>query len=895
MNCHRYLRMVSLTALGIMIWAGGIPSAFGDKEAGAARPIYIKFEVEDFGGFDQKTWQARMPWWPQWSRGGDSGWWAAFAPTSAASERISMDFTVPQSAPYTLWVRYEDYLGQPEPFEVVITHAGGEAKTSFGRKDVITQPQAPFPWSYAWDKQTVTLAKGPAKMAVAVADTAAVRRCLDAIILTTDAHWTPKDRGFPPQAYAGYLEQWAKNRMPLKPLVGGGEKVQAFPRAWALPRLGGRDFWYLGAEEILPGYPGAVLIQEVNDGSREAFAKTYGAKPESAPVFGSPLCAVQTRIATVPELLKPDNALRKYILGNKRPFVLVGNYTTAKEVPNSYKMIKKIFGDLWIGIISGEGSYLATPTMSPEIPLGKDFKEKQYQWLFTEGKARWQKALSADWASSIADPFEKFILCLAVGTFPIIHQLAEAGCDVLGTESAAAMPYTQVQLAFIRGAARQYRKRSVWYYGASFGDAIRSFTKEHPYTLAYEGLQVDNRNAVIGPSLAHIRRVLLHAYLQGASLFHPEQGYNLFGPDGKLNPMGWCYDEMVRLATRHPERGVIYTPIAVLLDRAHGWDKYTYSGSHIREKQPLERSDRMINGFFNVAQFPFPKNEGDPVDDLGVPWPNGYFGDIFDVLVTSPTHLDAVSSYPVVFCVGDTRLDSKWVAELKTYVAAGGTLVINAAQLGEGIGEDFLGVRPGKSWKETNTVECARDVEILVGNAFSYLEVTPTKAEVIAQTPAGDPVALLNKIGKGRVVLTTPSYLLGLDGEPLPYLAHLLLELSSGLLPVQVQGNCQYYVNIHPRGYVVVLSNNEGISKGSHAPARMDAGCAAKVHLSLAQKPLKTEDWLGEEPRSWSYPNEWLPEYTQPLTLVWKKEGDAFHAVVPLKPGEMRVLHIQTK
>jgi NAD(P)-dependent dehydrogenase (short-subunit alcohol dehydrogenase family) len=54
------------------------------------------------------------------------------------------------------------------------------------------------------------------------------------------------------------------------------------------------------------------------------------------------------------------------------------------------------------------------------------------------------------------------------------------------------------------------------------------------------------------PIIVHpdIRRVLMNSYLQGASFFHPEQGYNLTAVDGQLNPMGWCYDETIRLATR---------------------------------------------------------------------------------------------------------------------------------------------------------------------------------------------------------------------------------------------------------------------------------------------------------------------------------------------------------
>src|SRR3954466_13267165 len=129
--------------------------------------------------------------------------------------------------------------------------------------------------------------------------------------------------------------------------------------------------------------------------------------------------------------------------------------------------------------------------------------------------------MSDDWASPVANPFESLIFGLSVGTVPHVHPFAELGAHTVGAESASALPYIQWQMAFARGAARQYGIKWFWYYGASFGDAIRTFVKEGPYVLELEGMKIDNRNEVIGPSLAHIRRTLLNAYLQGASVMHP--------------------------------------------------------------------------------------------------------------------------------------------------------------------------------------------------------------------------------------------------------------------------------------------------------------------------------------------------------------------------------------
>ena len=176
-------------------------------------PIYIKLEVEDFGGLGAEgstaPWQPRMAWYPQWSRGGDSGWWGAQGPAAAVMGEITQQITVPQDGQYSLWVRYEDYTGKAEPFEVLVQHGGGTAKSEFGRTDVVPQAHPQIAWNYAWDKKIVNLKKGAATVRVALAGAASVRRGVDAIVLTTDADWKPQNRGFPPQAYSNYLLQWA--------------------------------------------------------------------------------------------------------------------------------------------------------------------------------------------------------------------------------------------------------------------------------------------------------------------------------------------------------------------------------------------------------------------------------------------------------------------------------------------------------------------------------------------------------------------------------------------------------------------------------------------------------------------------------------------------------------
>ena len=87
----------------------------------------------------------------------------------------------------------------------------------------------------------------------------------------------------------------------------------------------------------------------------------------------------------------------------------------------------------------------------------------------------------------------------------------------------------------------------------------------------------------------------------------------------------------MRFAEKHPDRGTPYTPVAFLLDPAHGFEMTDYPHWPFEVSQ-IDRGDRALRELFGVAYYPGLVVEGEPAIADRQPFVSGVFGDIFDVL-----------------------------------------------------------------------------------------------------------------------------------------------------------------------------------------------------------------------------------------------------------------------
>jgi hypothetical protein len=438
-------------------------------------------------------------------------------------------------------------------------------------------------------------------------------------------------------------------------------------------------------------------------------------------------------------------------------------------------------------------------------------------------------------------------------------------------ETAAVQPMTAMRLAFNRGAARQFGGNVFYYHAPGFGDTATTFTKQQNFA-GPDSFFHTRYGATMGPSLSWYRKSYYLYYMSGASAIYLEQGFDQFFKPGpgehpfQLNPLGHITEEFIRFAEKHPDPGTPYTPIAFLLDPAHGWDMTDYPHWPFEVSQ-ISRGDRALRELFGAAYYPGLVREGEPASGERQAFVPGIFGNIFDVLVAAPAEsstskiqslravgsadvgsalstegvnhgrspIDAIDSYRAIVAGGRINWTPEWISKLDSYVRNGGTVVLNSAQL-KGVPTGLLGVRVTGVQAEAHNARCLTPNELeqdLHGQVFRYDRVELKGADVLIAAPTGDPLVTVNRVGRGRVVLIALPDMLGEDERMTPFAAHLLAHLAADATPVRVSGDVEYMINRTAKGWVVTLFNDKGVFKPQQGMAEVDRSATVDVTITL--------------------------------------------------------------
>ncbi|CDM65499.1 hypothetical protein [Pyrinomonas methylaliphatogenes] len=879
----------------------------------AAPPIFLWYEAENMQGLSRDarnepilnpSWidppRERAPGWgisgpgvsAEWSQGGESEWNSVAASADETRAALFQEIEIPRSGRYRVWVRYADWAKRTENFSVRLVQRGREIfRHEFGARDLLDphdEVSMYWGWAFVWDGAECDLVKGPATLYLEIEKRAEARRQVDCLLITNDLNFRPEGRRKPEFPALRLLREWSEKRTPVAPLLESDPRAPV-PRSWQRPKLAGRDFllpWNIAPEfwKLYDRPPADRPLYPFNAEPIEEFIAKYKGKRD-VPIFSSPLIAPVIYINELPQLLREGSPFLRYLRETRAPFAVLINYGTAQmsdeEGRSAWRLLTGELRDQFLGWISGEsighvwGEVAQELRLSPTAPR-RDLLEA-YHRAYT-------RALERKWSALFHTPtgpmWDKLIVAQSTSSTAYAHALGRWGCRIIGLETAAVQPIFALRLGFTRGAARQYGAAILYYHAPNFGDTATTFTKQQNFA-GPDYFYHTRYGPTMGPSLSWYRKSLYYYYMAGVSAIYFEQGFDQFFKPGpgdhpfQLNPLGRITDEFVRFVEKHPERGIPYTPVAFLLDPAHGWDMTDYP--HLPfGVSPINRSDRALRELLTAAYYPAPAVEGEPATGDRQAFVNSIFGDIFDVLVASAEGGEALDAYRALIVGGRIAWTPEWERRLTSYVESGGTLVLNAAQAA-GLSPELLGLRLRREMRETDRAECLlpeAESPDLSGQPFRYQLVELRGAQTLMRTPSGDPLVTSHRLGRGRVIFCAIPDLLGEDERLTTVAAHLLIHLLAEATPVEINGEVERAINRTERGFVITLINNNGVFKPQQGLAQVDRRAEVAVTIKLKRQKIATA-------------NEW----TENAPLEIDHRTDEIRLRIP--PGDLRIVEIK--
>jgi hypothetical protein len=595
----------------------------------------------------------------------------------------------------------------------------------------------------------------------------------------------------------------------------------------------------------------------------DQFVATYkGAR--DVPLFQSKLIVPVVYINNVPEFLKEGSPFLRFLRETKVPFAILINYGAVQmseaEAHAAWQLLNGELKEQFLGWISGESVGYVWESAPAELKVSASMSRRE---LLEAHRQFYSNAIARKWRdifkTETGAMWEKLIPAQSTSSTSFAHALSQWGVNLIGMETAAVMPMIGMRIAFTRGAARQFGGAFLYYHAPNFGDTATTFTKAQNFA-GPDFFYHTRYGPSMGPSLSWYRKNYYLYYMSGASAIYLEQGHDQFFKPGpgdhpfQLNPLGRITDEFVRFAEKHPDRGTPYTPVAFLLDPAHGFEMTDYPHWPFEVSQ-IDRGDRALRELFGVAYYPGLVVEGEPAIADRQPFVAGVFGDIFDVLTAADVQSSKskiqslLPSYRAVVAGGRIEWSAEWIQRLNDYVRNGGTLVINAAQ-NKNVPEQFSGVRLTNATAEADSARCLapnEETQDLSGQMFRYEKVELKGSTALVSAPNGDPLVTVNKVGKGNVVFTALPDLLGEDERITPFAAHLLAHVFADAVPLQITGDVEYLINRTANGWVVTMLNNNGVFKTQQGMAQVDRNAYVTATIGLTgQQILGASDWISE-------------------------------------------------
>lgn len=936
---HRLLLMLPQRVPLTLIFLVAFAAHAGEGEAPSSAPHNVWIEAEHFRplrganfSFQPPDKTTRGSWSiagpgvaPEWTQGGESEFMSIASRADETNAVASREIEVPAAGAYTLWVRYADYRGKKEEFGVRVKQAGRVSEHFFGRAPVVDELDPMmllWDWAFAWDGTQVPLEKGSATIELFVNAPTEARRQVDCLCLTTDKSYRPRGREKPdfavwrvmrtfratnsffpnPNTVVAPAATEAANS--IEPLIKSRPSFEV-PKAWKISDGPPAFLWNVGAP----------WLGEISKPAAERLDFPFGVdghllkeflgmfRSNAPPVYSHPLSGPVLHVPLYATAFTNGSPFLDWLVRNpQRRFSILLNYAEPAFKTNSDKAALranfKKFEKQFAGFISGEGIAHA----------GIDQKSLDERVRTAKTRGDVLDALRDIHTASVVKKFTNYFgapmtpdeawaplnSCLSANMESWAHALGALGEKRIGHENTANSPTLARRLAFLRGAARQFGARFFDYQSANFGDAATMYSREAFFYPASSRYILDNQyDAWAGAGHHWLLKDYLLWHLAGVDAFYNEQGVDIFWKPGgnsagdgfpvQLSPKGKTAEAVQRIAQKHP-RGTPFTPVAFLLDEAHGWSQERFAPSSFGLDVELNptllapgKHEASLRGWFDVAYFPAPETQNEPASAIRQTFVNGVFGDIFDVIVTAPKRAAILPTYPVVICAGEINITAEWGRALRDYVRRGGTLVVCADQLtGPGVKEMEL---PSFGLPvEASSFKWELTGESFATEVFRHRTIVPGKDRVLATAGNNVPLAVLRKVGSGQVIALGASLGLGLDERPVPVNALVMRHLAEGLLPVRVTGDVEWTLNrLDDGGWLVGLFNNRGVIKPQHGVLPTDQREEQTVTLRAPFVVPRSHDAVTEQ------------------ALRWLPTDKGSQTTLALPAGAVRLIELQSK
>lgn len=545
--------------------------------------------------------------------------------------------------------------------------------------------------------------------------------------------------------------------------------------------------------------------------------------------------------------------------------------------------IRKRAGDLFVGLHAEEldadlVQSALRPSYRSRIPDIYDFTDREGGRVHFEAELTRLRKRYQGYAPGV-----KFWpnLCM---TFH--HSGFRVGADLVIAELLEHLPTTELQLAYLRGGARQF--------GGDWGIWVSPW---YSGQIPCEDKKLWHASYAVvggGHSASSFRRCLYLSYVSGSRVFtsqcveplfsckdpeKPEAGYKLAAWGTELKSF-WDY------AKNHTEKMRPIVPFALLVDKNNGWTPGHLWGEWVEHesvwgKLPTERSDAMLSRYLDVLLPGYGRTKDCWKDKTIYP---GYFASTpagpFDI-VSSDISAAKLGEYPAVVVMGDIAMTREVLNTLRSYVLGGGNLHINVDQMrchedfvqdpdliGATIGMssfyvDWVGGHvPGRRIFASGKIVRKLPLEGVTQQEFAEpwfcsQDVQRTTAEVVADDGAGNPVLLMNHFGKGNVYLSTPEYMMEGYGDytnTLSFFKAMVLGLGANS-PVEVTGaDISWAASHQGEDSVVVVVANHG--KKPSAADVVWRGTAKSAAIDVGSGELKTRSANGGAAYSLTIPAE---------------------------------------